>query len=151
MYLNDDDSSKTAENKTVIDGTLISPSPGKGSENVNDQMATLSILLGEIFRTLLIAILGIYAFYRKFSYVTTGSYFWVRSINSLFNIISHLFLFLVLGANVFTLMLTVVSFLFDGYLSYIVCAFWQSLNVTKASSISSSAQSEMSNRVRDNE
>ena len=81
----------------------------------------------------------------------TGTYFWTRSINSCFNILSHLFLFLILGANIFQLILTSAAFWLDGYLSYIVYVFWQNLNKTKNSSISSSAQSEISQQLHNNE
>mmetsp|Transcript_35586 Transcript_35586/g.35221 ORF Transcript_35586/g.35221 Transcript_35586/m.35221 type:complete len:291 (+) Transcript_35586:310-1182(+) len=77
----------------------------------------------------------------------TGTYFWTRFINSCFNVMSHLFQFLILGANIFRLSITTFSFMFDGYLSYIVYVFWQNLKKTKNSSTSSSAQSDFSHQI----
>lgn len=148
MYVNDKDSTTDKDTKSIFSSHVVTPSPGEGSDNINDQLTTLSVLIGEVFRTLIIAIMGIYAFYTSFSYIATGTYFWTRAINSVFNIASHLFIFLVLGANIFTLIVTSAFFIFDMYLNYIVYVYWQNLKQTKnPSTLNSELSDECSNRV----
>ena len=70
-----------------------------------------------------------------------GSYFWTRSINGIINILAHVFLFLILGANIFTLIVTTIVFSLDMYLSFIIWYYWQMPKRVENSSISNSEPS----------
>lgn len=142
LYLHDEDG-KTIDNWAILGTFMVKTSPDKDAADLKRQLTTLSLLVGEMFRTLMIAVVGIFAFYKGFSYITTGTYFWVRTLN----LASQLFLFLILGANIITLIVTSLGFMLDGYLSYILYVYWQNLKWVKSSSVSSSAQSELSNGV----
>lgn len=45
-----------------IDSNVLTPSPGKGSSDINDQITVLSLLLGEILRASMICVMGIIAY-----------------------------------------------------------------------------------------
>lgn len=122
LYLHDEDG-KAVDNWAILGSFMVKTSPDKDADDLKRQLTTLSLLVGEMFRTLMIAIVGIFTFYKGFSYITTGTYFWVRTLN----LASQLFLFLILGANIITLVVTSLGFMLDGYLSYILYVYWQSL------------------------
>lgn len=145
IYLNDDDSE--GHEAPSMGGSLLTPSTEVDSEDFDTQLTTLSFVISEVFRGLLIAIVGIYTFYKNFGILQTGTFFWSRSFNSAFNILSHLYIFLALGATIITLIVTVGLFLLDIYLSYIIYVFWQSLKYVKTSTLSSDLQSDLGQRA----
>jgi hypothetical protein len=145
IYLNDHDNERNEA--PSMGGSLLSPSTEVESDDFDTELSTLSFIISEVFRGLLIAIVGIYTFYKNFAVLQTGTFFWSRSFNSAFNILSHLYIFLALGATIITLIVTVGLFLLDLYLSYIIYIFWQNLKYTKTSTLSSDLQSELDQRA----
>jgi hypothetical protein len=90
----------------------------------------------------MIVTMGIIAYFRRFAFIPIGTYFWTRAINGLINILSHLFMFLILGANIFTLMVTTFVFALDMYMDFILWYFWQLPNRSKNSTLSNSEVSQ---------
>ena len=133
-----DEDSGEASNGEGIDSSMLTPSPGEGSSDISDQLTVLSLLIGEIIRAMMIVTVGVIAYCRKFAILPTGTYFWTRVINSMINIISHMFMFLILGANIFTLIVTTGMFSLDVYLNFIIWYFWQLPKRNRLSSLSNS-------------
>lgn len=103
----------TKDSNSLISGSFLLSPTSIPTGDSNEAMTSTAQFLGEIFRTLMISVVGVYALCKNLESVPIGSYFWIRILNSILNLVSHLFLWLVVGANILTLFVTTLFFLFD--------------------------------------
>lgn len=143
IFIKEKVNGKTKDGNSLVSGSFLLSPTSIPTGDSNEALTSTAQFLGEIFRTLMISAVGVYAWCKKFEPVPIGSYFWVRVLNSILTLVSHTFLWLVVGANILTLFVTSVFFCFDLYLSYIIYYFWQNLKTPRNIATSSSAISDL--------
>lgn len=118
----------TGYDKGVSLQTQTVQTPDKLKDRDSEDGAIFSVIvvfIGDLIRHMVVGVVGIVVFYKKLTSIHTGTYFWVKFLQSFLNIFSSLLMVTLIQLPFSDMILSVASFALDQYFCLIVYSFWQ--------------------------